>query len=100
MLLFDKSKNQIEALLGDAVASAVQYAKDNLIPIVIEDIYLDKKKGGRSSKTNRKGLDDGVFSIPSVDRQYCFQSRRRSDRHKPGIYQRYWTGGSSGQDIN
>jgi len=54
MLLFDKSKNQIEALLGDAVASVVQYAKDNLIPIVIEDIDLDKKKGGRSSKTNRK----------------------------------------------
>jgi len=44
MLLFDKSKNQIEAQLGDAVASAVQYAKDNLIPIVIEDIDLDKKK--------------------------------------------------------
>jgi IS605 OrfB family transposase len=54
MLLFDKSKNQIEAQLGDAVASVVQYAKDNLIPIVIEDIDLDKKKGGRSSKTNRK----------------------------------------------
>ena len=53
-LLFGKSKHQIEAILGDAVASAVLYAGDNLIPIVIENLNLDKKKGGRSSKTNRK----------------------------------------------
>jgi len=53
-LLFGKTKDQIEALLGDAVASAVRYAKDKLIPIVIEDLDLQKKKGGRSSRTNRK----------------------------------------------
>jgi IS605 OrfB family transposase len=53
-LLFGKSKHQIEAMLGDAVASAVRYAKDNLIPIVIENLDLDKKKSGRSKKTNRK----------------------------------------------
>jgi len=41
-LLFGKSKHQIEAMLGDAVASAVRYAK------------VDKKKSGRSKKTNRK----------------------------------------------
>jgi len=51
---FGKSKHQIEAMLGDAVASAVRYAKDNLIPIVIENLDLDKKKSGRSKKTNRK----------------------------------------------
>jgi IS605 OrfB family transposase len=54
ILLFGKTKDQIEALLGDAVVSVVQYAKDNLIPIVIEDLDLDKKKDGRSSETNRK----------------------------------------------
>jgi len=53
-LLFGKTKEQIEALLGDAVASVVRYAKDKLIPIVIEDLDLQKKKGGRSSRTNRK----------------------------------------------
>jgi IS605 OrfB family transposase len=53
-LLFGKSKHQIEAILGDAVASGVLYARDSLIPIVIENLNLDKKKGSRSSKTNRK----------------------------------------------
>ena len=53
-LLFGKSKHQIEAMLGGAVASVVRYAKDNLIPIVIENLDLDKKKSGRSKKTNRK----------------------------------------------
>jgi IS605 OrfB family transposase len=53
-LLFGKSKHQIEALLGDAVAYIVQYAGENLIPIVIENLNLDKKKGGRSSKSNHK----------------------------------------------
>jgi IS605 OrfB family transposase len=52
--LFGKRKHQIEAMLGDAVAYAVRYAKDNLIPIVIENLDLDKKKSGRSKKTNRK----------------------------------------------
>jgi len=52
--LFGKSKHQIEAMLGDAVASTVRYVKDNLIPIVIENLDLDKKKSGRSKKTNRK----------------------------------------------
>ena len=54
MLLFGKTKDQIEALLGDAVASVVKYAKDNLIPIVAEDLDLSKKRGGPNSKTNRK----------------------------------------------
>ena len=53
-LLFGKCKHQIEAILGDAVASGVLYARDSLIPIVIENLNLDKKKGSRSSKTNRK----------------------------------------------
>ena len=53
-LLFGKTKHQIEAILGDMVASAVQYAKNNLIPIVIEDLDLEKKKSGRSKKVNRK----------------------------------------------
>src|SRR5208282_2664737 len=53
-LLVGKTKHQVQAILGDAVASAVQYAKDNLVPIVIEDLDLDKKKSGRSKKANRK----------------------------------------------
>ncbi len=53
-LLFGKTKHQIAALLGDTVASVVQYAKGNLVPIVIENLDLDKKKSGRSSKSNRK----------------------------------------------
>jgi IS605 OrfB family transposase len=53
-LLFGKSKHQIEAMLGGAVASVVRYAKDNLIPIFIENLDLDKRKSGRSKKTNRK----------------------------------------------
>src|SRR5664279_3924101 len=79
MLLFDKSKNQIEALLGDAVASAVQYAKDNLIPIVIEDIDLDKKKGGRSSKTNRKVSMMAYSAFRQLIGSTAF---RAGDRHK------------------
>jgi IS605 OrfB family transposase len=53
-LLLGKTKHQIEAILGDAIASVVQYAKNNLIPIVIEDLDLDKKKSGRNGKVNRK----------------------------------------------
>jgi len=34
----------------DAVASAVRYAKDNLIPIVIENLDLDKKNQDGSKK--------------------------------------------------
>ncbi len=53
-LAFGKTKHQIEAILGDAVVSIVRYAKDNLIPIVIEDLDLQKKKSGKSRSTNRK----------------------------------------------
>jgi len=83
MLLFDKSKNQIEALLGDAVASAVQYAKDNLIPIFIEDIYLDKKKGGRSSKTNRKVSMMAYSAFRQLIGSTAFRAGVESDRHNP-----------------
>jgi len=34
-----------EAMLGDAVASAVRYAKDNLIPIVHREPESDKRSG-------------------------------------------------------
>jgi len=42
-LLLGKSRGQIEAVLGDAIASVVHYAKGNLVPLVIEDLKLDKR---------------------------------------------------------
>jgi len=53
-LLLGKSKTQIAAIVGDAIALVVQYAKDNLVPVVIEDLKLDKKKGRGCKKVNRK----------------------------------------------
>jgi IS605 OrfB family transposase len=53
-LLLNKTKHQISAIIGDAVGSIVQYAKANLVPIVIEGLDLDKKKSGANKKTNRK----------------------------------------------
>ena len=53
-LLLGKSRGQIVAILGDAIALVVHYAKGNLVPIAIEDLKLDKRKVSGNKKGNRK----------------------------------------------
>ena len=53
---YGKSQRQAEALVGDAVASEVAYARDAGKPIVIEKLDFRQKKAvleGQSSKYSR-----------------------------------------------
>ena len=56
LVTYGKNTNQAEALIGDAVASVVQYAKEVGKPIVIEKLDFRQKKAaleGQSRKYSR-----------------------------------------------
>ena len=42
--LYGKSKDQSKAIIGDAIKSVMQTAKEKQVPIVIEELNFDKKK--------------------------------------------------------
>jgi IS605 OrfB family transposase len=42
--LYGKSKDQSKAIIGDAIKSVIQTAKEKQIPVVIEELNFDKKK--------------------------------------------------------
>ena len=75
LVTYGKPQHQAEALIGDAVASVVQYAKDVGKPIVIEKLDFRQKKAaleGQSRKYRRmlSGFSYGKVKAYFISRGY------------------------------
>ena len=53
LVTYGKNTNQAEALIGDAVASVVQYAQEAGKPIVIEKLDFRQKKAALEGESRR-----------------------------------------------
>ena len=58
-----KSQSQAEALIGDAVASVVQYAKEVGKPIVIEKLDFRQKKAALEGESCKYSPDAVQFQL-------------------------------------
>ena len=75
LVTYGKSQSQAEALIGDAVASVVQYAKEVGKPIVIEKLDFRQKKStleGESRRYSRmlSGFSYGKIKAYFISRGY------------------------------
>ena len=75
LVTYGKSTHQAEALIGDAVASVVQYAKEAGKPIVIEQLDFRQKKAvleGESRRYSRmlSGFSYGKIKAYFISRGY------------------------------
>ena len=73
LVTYGKSRHQAEAIIGDAVASIVGYARDVGQPIVIEKLDLRQKKAVLEGESRK---DSRMLSSLSYGRtRACFLSR-------------------------
>ena len=72
-MTYGKSGHQAGALIGDAVASVVQYAKEAGKPIVIERLDFRQKKAALEGESRRYSRMLSSFSYGKV--KACFLSR-------------------------
>ena len=95
LVTYGKNTHQAEALIGDAVATVVQYAKEAGKPIVIEKLDFRQKKAvleGESRKILPDALvlqlrqDQGVLPVPGLP------GRCGSQPGQPGLQFGHWPG--------
>ena len=73
LVTYGKSQRQAEALIGDAVASVVAYARDAGKPIVLEKLDFRKKKAVLEGESRRYSRMLSSFSYGKI--KSCFLSR-------------------------
>ena len=73
LVTYGKSQRQAEALIGDAVAGIVAYARDAGKPIVIEKLDFRQKRSGLEGESPRYSRMLSSFSYGRV--KACFLSR-------------------------
>ena len=73
LVTYGKSQHQAEAIIGDAVASVVAYARDTGKPIVIEKLDFRQKKAALEGQSHRYSRMLSSFSYGKV--KACFVSR-------------------------
>ena len=90
LVTYGKSQRQSEALIGDAVASVVEYAREVGKPIVIEKLDFRQKKAALEGQSRKDVLlpdavqfqlrqDQGVLHLPRLP------SGRGSQTGQPGV---------------
>ena len=73
LVTYGKSRHQAEALIGDAVASIVEYAREAGKPIVLEKLHFRQKKASLEGESPRYSRMLSSFSYAKI--RACFQSR-------------------------
>ena len=73
LVTYGKSQHQAEAIIGDAVASVVAYAREAGKPIVIEKLDFRQKKGALEGQSRRYSRMLSSFSYGRI--KACFLSR-------------------------
>ena len=95
LITYGKSQRQAEAIIGDAVARVVDYAKEAGKPVVIEKLDFRRKKAALEGESPpiqpdavqlqlRQG--QGVLPVPRLPR------RSGSTSGEPGLQFRHWPG--------
>ena len=70
LVTYGKSQRKAEALIGDAVASVVRYAREVGKPVVIEKLDFRRKKAGLEGESRRYSRMLSSFSYGKV-KAYC-----------------------------
>ena len=79
LVTYGKSQHQAEAIIGDAVAGAVEYAREVGKPIVIEKLDFRQKKAVLEGESHRYSRMLSSFSYGKI--KACFLSRA----HREGV---------------
>ena len=74
---YGKNTNQAEALIGDAVASVVQYAKEVGKPIVIERLDFRQKKSALEGQSRRYSRMLSSFSYGKIKAYFVSRGYRQ-----------------------
>ena len=76
LVTYGKSQHQAEALIGDAVASVVQYAKEVGKPIVIEKLDFRQKKAALEDESRRYSRMLSSFSYDKIKAYFLSRGYR------------------------
>ena len=77
LVTYGRSTHQAEALIGDAVASVVAYAKDVGKPIVIEELDFRQKKAALEGESRRYSRMLSSFSYGKVKAYFISRGYRQ-----------------------
>ena len=77
LVTYGKNTNQAEALIGDAVASVVQYAREVGKPIVIEKLDFRQKKAALEGESRRYSRMLSSFSYGKIKAYFLSRSYRQ-----------------------
>ena len=76
-MTYGKNTNQAEALIGDAVASVVQYAREVGKPIVIEKLDFRQKKAALEGESRRYSRMLSSFSYGKIKAYFVSRGYRQ-----------------------
>ena len=76
LVTYGKSTHQAEALIGDAVASVVQYAREVGKPIVIEQLDFRQKKAALEGQSRRYSRMLSSFSYGRIKAYFISRGYR------------------------
>ena len=83
LVTYGKSQSQAEALIGDAVASVVQYAREVGKPIVIEKLDFRQKKSALEGESRRYSRMLSSFSYGKIKAYFLSRGyRQRVEVHQ------------------
>ena len=77
LVTYGKSQHQAEALIGDAVASVVQYAKEVGKPVVIEKLDFRQKKSALEGESRRYSRMLSSFSYGKIKAYFISRGYRQ-----------------------
>ena len=77
LVTYGKSQHQAEALIGDAVASVVQYAREVGKPIVIEKLDFRQKKAALEGQSRKYSRMLSSFSYGKIKAYFISRSYRQ-----------------------
>ena len=77
LVTYGKSQSQAEALIGDAVASVVQYAKEVGKPIVIEKLDFRQKKAALEGESRRYSRMLSSFAYGNIKAYFISRGYRQ-----------------------
>ena len=84
LVTYGKNTNQAEALIGDAVASVVQYAREVGKPIVIEKLDFRQKKAALEGESRRYSRMLSSFSYGKIKAYFISRGYREGVEVKTG----------------
>ena len=95
LVTYGKNTNQAEALIGDAVASVVQYAREVGKPIVIEKLDFRQKKAVLEGESHRYSRMLSSFSYGKIKAYFLsrgYPAGSGDTSGQPGLQFRHWPG--------